>query len=75
MHEPPKTKIPTASVAPAEPRSSFTTARDGESLDDVAVRVYGSADQVDALWRANRDLLLRRDSPLKAGDMLRTPAE
>ncbi len=67
--------MPAAAEAPHEPRSAFTTTRDGESLDDVAVRVYGSADKADTLWRANRDLLPHRDSPLSAGAVLRTPAE
>ena len=57
VHDPPKTTIPAPPPAPPEPRSAFTTVKDGESLDDVALRVYGSADRVDALWRANRDLL------------------
>jgi hypothetical protein len=60
---------------PPEPRGAFTTAKDGESLDDIAVRVYGSADQADSLWRANRDQLPHRNSPIKAGAVLRTPAE
>ena len=40
---------------------------------DVALRVYGTADDVDALWRANRDALPRPDSPLSPGTLLRTP--
>jgi hypothetical protein len=63
------------SPGPTGPRSAFTTVKEGESLDDVALRVYGSADQAEALWRANRDLLPRRDSSLRAGAALRTPAE
>ena len=49
--------------------------KQGESLEDVAIRVYGSSDPVDTLWRANRDLLPHRDSPLSAGAVLRTPGE
>jgi nucleoid-associated protein YgaU len=49
--------------------------KNGETLEDVAIRVYGSTDQVDLLWRANRDLLPRKNSPLNAGAVLRTPAE
>jgi hypothetical protein len=56
------------------PRSSFTTVRDGETLDDVSVRVYGSADHADLLWRANRDLLPARSSALASGAVLRTPS-
>jgi len=56
-------------------RSAFTTVRDGETLGDVTMRVYGSSDQLDVLWRANRDLLPHRNSPLSAGAVLRTPEE
>jgi len=66
-----------AGSAPASTahRSAFTTVKDGETLEDVTVRIYGSSDQLDLLWRANRDLLPRRDSPLSAGAVLRTPNE
>jgi nucleoid-associated protein YgaU len=73
--EPQKTAPSPPPSAPPEPRGAFTTAKDGESLDDIAVRVYGSADQAESLWRANRDQLPRRNSPIKAGAVLRTPAE
>ncbi len=56
-------------------RSAFTTVQDGETLEDVTIRIYGSSDQLDLLWRANRDLLPRRNSPLSAGAVLRTPEE
>lgn len=72
QRQPPASAEP---VTPTEPPSPFTTTREGESLADVAARVYGSADQVDRLWRANRDLLPQRDSPLSAGAVLRTPAD
>ena len=49
--------------------------KQGETLEDVSIRVYGSSDQVETLWRANRDLLPHRNSPLNAGAVLRTPAE
>jgi len=48
---------------------------DGETLEDVTLRIYGSSDQLDLLWRANRDLLPRKNSPLSAGTVLRTPAD
>jgi len=72
----------TAPVAPSkarrtdvarEPRRAFTVAQAGETIEDVALRVYGTIDEADALWRANRDTLLRRDSPLSVGMLLRTP--
>jgi hypothetical protein len=63
------------SPASAGHRSAFTTVKDGETLEDVTLRIYGSSDQLDLLWRANRDLLPRKDSPLSASAVLRTPAE
>jgi nucleoid-associated protein YgaU len=56
-----------------QPDSGFTVVESSESIEDVAVRVYGSADQVEGLWHANRDALPRRDAPLAAGVVLRTP--
>jgi hypothetical protein len=60
--------------SPTSPNSAFTTVRDGETLHDVSIRVYGSIDEADLLWRANRDLLPHRDSTLVSGAVLRTPA-
>lgn len=56
-----------------EPRGEFTVARDGESLRDVARRVYGTRVDAATLWRANRDILDTADSPLRSGTLLRTP--
>jgi hypothetical protein len=69
--------LPEDSPAPVStgPRSAFTVVQGGESLKDVAVRVYGSVDRLDLLWRANRDVLPRSDSPLAPGAVLRTPEE
>jgi nucleoid-associated protein YgaU len=55
------------------PASPFTIVEADESLEDVARRIYGSGTHVDALWRANRDTLTRKDSPLATGMVLRTP--
>jgi hypothetical protein len=55
------------------PDSAFTVVEPNERIGDVAVRVYGSIDATDALWRANRDLLPKRDSALLPGTFLRTP--
>jgi hypothetical protein len=60
-------------VKPTQARSSFTTVEEGESLADVALRVYGDESAKERLWSANRDELPRRDSPLKVGTLLRTP--
>jgi hypothetical protein len=62
---------PTPVILPAQ--EGFTQALEGETLRDVAVRVYGSADEAEALWRLNRDLVARRDATLSAGTLLRTP--
>ncbi len=56
-----------------QPRSAFTVVERGESIGDVAVRIYGSIDALDVLWRANRDLLPTKDAPLSPGTFLRTP--
>ena len=58
---------------PSKPRSAFTEAVDGESLKDVALRVYGDPNSVRTLWLANRDILNDQKSPLRAGTLLRTP--
>jgi hypothetical protein len=58
-----------------EPRSAFTVAKVDERIEDVALRVYGTIDESDSLWRANRDTLPRKDSPLLPGMLLRTPAQ
>jgi hypothetical protein len=55
------------------PRSAFTRVAAGESLSDVAVRVYGTPDAANTLWLVNRDLIDRRDAPLSVGMLLRTP--
>ena len=55
------------SVRSVEPRGPFTTVREGESLADVARRVYGRAGCVEVLWLANRDRLDRVDSPVTLG--------
>lgn len=64
---------PAPVVVEREPRGAFTQARAGESLTDVANRVYGSADAAQTLWMANRDILDRADATLRPGTLLRTP--
>jgi len=56
-----------------EPRSAFTVALADETIEDVALRVYGTVDESTSLWRANRDTLIHKDSPLAPGMLLRTP--
>jgi hypothetical protein len=55
------------------PGSPFTDVGQGESLADVALRVYGSSDATEPLWMANRDRVDRPDATLPAGTVLRTP--
>lgn len=54
-------------------RGAFTKTRRGESLAEVAERVYGTRTAVDSLWRANRDVLIAPDDPIEEGLILRTP--
>jgi hypothetical protein len=63
-----------AIVPPRHPLA-FTTVGAGESLADVAIRVYGSPESAEMLWRANRDFIEQRDSSLRAGMLLRTPTD
>ena len=66
---------PPQKTAPARSgRSAFTTAREFETIEDVSSRVYGSREHGDLLWRANRDTLPQRNSPLSTGMLLRTPS-
>jgi hypothetical protein len=62
-----------ASSRAAAARGAFTKTKVGESLADVAERVYGTKSAVDSLWRANRDVLNSPDDPIEAGLILRTP--
>ncbi len=68
---------PVRAVAQSAPRSrplsAFTRVENGESLRDIALRVYGSEDALRLLWQANRDELDRPDDPLRVGMVLRTP--
>ncbi len=69
------TKRASEPTAEFGPQQAFTAVRQGETLRDVAIRVYGSVDELDSLWRANRDVLPHKDSPLTAGAVLRTPTK
>jgi hypothetical protein len=57
-----------------EPDGEYTVVKPNETLGDVALRVYGTSQALDPLWRANRDSLPRRDSSLSRGAVLRTPS-
>lgn len=59
-------------VTPA-PRSAFTQVGEGESLADVAARVYGTREAAHDLWMANRDVIDNPETPLRNGSLLRTP--
>ncbi|MHC5536748.1 hypothetical protein ACYOEI_00560 [Singulisphaera rosea] len=56
-----------------QPRKAFTEVFEGESINDVAVRVYGSPDASKSLWLANQDLVKTQDEILRSGTFLRTP--
>ncbi len=68
------TRVLDPATAPQGRRSAFTTVKDGETLEEVSMRVYGTTDEVELLWKANRDVLPRRNASLAAGLVLRTPA-
>lgn len=70
---PPRVGAVSRTRAVPAPRSAFTVVGDGESLDDVALRVYGTREESRRLWRANRDLIDRKGASLRAGMLLRTP--
>ena len=70
MPTPPPAKLRPRSTGA---RSSFVEVEAGETLADVATRVYGSAESLEAFWKANRDQLAKPDSPLIRGTLLRTP--
>jgi hypothetical protein len=55
-------------------RAPFTVVGSGETMADVARRVYGTADDVESLWRANRDIPREPGSALAPGTVLHTPA-
>jgi hypothetical protein len=54
-------------------KGAFTMVEVDETLEDVAIRVYGSADSAVELWRSNRDQLPTRETPPRPGMVLRTP--
>jgi hypothetical protein len=66
-----------AVTSPAGPRGAFTEVLEGETLGDVAARVYGAdaPGGPDALRRANRDILHDpgSDAQIRPGTVLRTP--
>ncbi len=49
------------------PRSAFTEVAEGESLADVATRVYGAPEAARTLWQANRDMIGRPKHPSRWG--------
>lgn len=55
-------------------RAPFTVVGTGETIADVARRIYGTTEDAGVLWRANRDVLRDPDSPIAPGTVLRTPA-
>ena len=60
-------------VSPLATRPTYAVVGPGESLPDIAARIYGSRDATQSLWKANRDQVERVDSPLANGILLRAP--
>ncbi len=60
-------------AVPALPSPAFTYAKPGESLADIAVRVYGTPNSARKVWMANRDLIDSLDAIPPGGALLRTP--
>jgi hypothetical protein len=56
------------------PHQGFTHTLEGETMRDVAIRVYGSSDETESLWMLNRDLIQRGEGALPTGTLLRTPS-
>lgn len=54
-------------------RAPFAVAGTGETITDIARRVYGTPDRAEALWRANRDVARGPGSTLAPGTLLHTP--
>jgi hypothetical protein len=69
----PPRKVPKLPKRSVRARGDFTVVEPGETLADVAERVYGSNRAAESLWKANRDQLGTLESPLQAGTLLRTP--
>lgn len=75
-HAPPKEPRPAVrpvSEVKERHRGAFARVEPGESLADVALRLYGSPTMAEALWKANRDQVSSSSTPLEAGMTLRTP--
>ena len=66
----PPTRPPTVQAT----RPALTIARSGETIADVARRVYGGNAGADVLLRANRDVVSDTEATIPAGTVLRTPA-
>jgi hypothetical protein len=67
------TALPASPREAHQPSQAVTVVGVNETIADVALRVYGTTNRIDVLWRANRDALHGRDSPLVPGTLLRTP--
>jgi nucleoid-associated protein YgaU len=61
-------------AGPARPRSPFTRAGAGETVGEVARRVYGDPAYAREIWLANRDSLRSAADRLDSPTLLRTPA-
>jgi hypothetical protein len=73
IQQPASPGVPRKPDSARSAQSAFTTVRESETIEDVSSRVYGTSEHGDLLWRANRDTLPKRNSPLSTGMLLRTP--
>jgi hypothetical protein len=69
----PNPRTPGKIAVARRPRSAFTVVEADETISDVALRIYGTTEEVESLWQANRESLQSRDSPISSGMLLRTP--
>ena len=58
---------------PKRLKAAFDRVGAGETLVDVARRVYGDGANLEAFWRVNRDQLASTESAVHPGMVLRTP--
>jgi nucleoid-associated protein YgaU len=65
---------PSNAPPPRRPTAAFTRAEPGETVAQIAHRVYGDPAYARDLWLANRDSLGTAEAVVLRGTLLRTPA-
>jgi nucleoid-associated protein YgaU len=66
------TPAPSATTPEIRQIPSTHEVRPGDSLYGISMRYYGSADQIQAIFQANRDIL-RSVNDLRPGQLLKLP--